>query len=65
MTAPWARRRRERFRPDDRPDWRDPDMPALVWAAYWSDGKQGWRLLSPTQAQAIARLRLDDPREKV
>ena len=65
MTAPWARARRERFRPDDRPDWRDPDMPALVWADFWSDGKRGWRLMLPADASAVARLRLDDPNEKV
>lgn len=65
MTTTWARRRRERFRPDLRPDWRDPDMQAYVWAEYWSDGKRGWRLLPPAEAQAIARLRLDLSRETV
>ena len=65
MTTIWARRRRNRFRKDDRLDWRDPDMPAYVWAATWSDGKRGWRLMLPADASAVARLRLDDPREKV
>jgi hypothetical protein len=65
MTTAWARRRKARFKPDTRPDWRDPDMPAMVWAAAWSDGKTGWRELTSTEAQAIARLRLDDPRDKV
>ena len=65
MTTTWARRRKERFRKDERPDWRDPDMPAAVWAASWSDGKRGWRLMTSADAAAIARLRLDDPREKV
>ena len=65
MTTTWARRRRERFRPDLRPDWRDPDMLAMVWAEAWSDGKRGWRLLPPAEAQAIARLRLDLSRETV
>ena len=65
MTTTWARRRRERFRPDLRPDWRDPDMLAMVWAGAWSDGKTGWRLISSAEEQAIACLRLDNPRDKV
>jgi len=65
MTALWARRRRDRFRKDDRLDWRDPDMPTWVWAAAWSDGKRGWRLMTPVEATAVARLRLDDPSEKM
>ena len=60
MTTPWARRRKARFNHDTRPDWRDPDMPAMVWAERWSDGKRGWRIVTSDEARAIARLRLDD-----
>ena len=40
MAASWARRRRERLRPDERPHWTDPDLPCWFPELMFSDGSK-------------------------
>jgi hypothetical protein len=57
MTSRYARRRKARFVPDERPDWRDPDMKCFE-TVLFSDGT--WRecYIPPDMKQKFAKDRL-------
>lgn len=58
MATAWARRRRQRFEADTRPNWRDPNMGVWLWAESWNDGAKGWRFVAPEVVSYAANIQM-------
>jgi hypothetical protein len=57
MSTAFARRRKARFAPDDRPDWRDPNMKCFE-TMLFSDGVWRDAYIPPDMKQKFAQDRL-------